>query len=105
MLLLDKILLSPLYATIWVARQVDHAIKQDRDAEPERIKHELSELYMSLDTGRITESEFAAREKELLDQLDQLEPPEADAGTEPANDEVRIRSPKSLATGRSGASQ
>lgn len=97
MLFLDKILLSPIYGTIWVARQVDHAIKQDREAEPERIKRELSELYMSLDTGRITELEFAAREKELLDQLDRLEPPEADTGEEDAEDDVpRWTRPKRL---------
>jgi len=77
MLFFDKILLSPIYGTIWVARQVDNALKQDREAEPDRIKAELSELYMGLDTGRITESEFDAREAELLDQLERLEAQES----------------------------
>lgn len=73
MLLLDKLLLSPIYATIWAARQVDNAIQQERAAEPERITADLSELYMMLETGRLTEAEFNAREKELLDRLDLIQ--------------------------------
>ena len=73
MLILDKLLLSPLYATVWAARQVHHAIQQEQAAEPERITAELSELYMMLETGRLAEAEFNAREKELLDRLDRME--------------------------------
>lgn len=73
MLLLDRILLSPMYGTIWIARQVHHAIEQEQAAEPARITAELSELYMMLETGRISEAEFDAREKVLLDQLDQVQ--------------------------------
>ncbi|MGA2175969.1 MAG: gas vesicle protein GvpG [Verrucomicrobiota bacterium] len=73
MLLLDKLLLSPLYATVWAARQVHYAIQQEQAAEPERITADLSELYMMLETGRLAEAEFIAREKELLDQLDRIE--------------------------------
>jgi hypothetical protein len=80
MLLLDKLLLSPLYATIWAARQVHKAIQQERAAEPERITADLSELYMMLETGRITEAEFDAREKELLDRLDRIQ--EREEGSE-----------------------
>ena len=73
MLLLDKLLLSPLHATLWAARQVHHAIQQEQAAEPERITADLSELYMMLDTGRLTGAEFSAREKVLLDQLDRIQ--------------------------------
>jgi hypothetical protein len=79
MLLLDKLLLSPIYATIWAARQVDNAIRQERAAEPERITADLSELYMMLETGRLTEAEFNAREKELLDRLDLIQEREKDS--------------------------
>lgn len=79
MLLLDKILFSPVGATIWAARQIQHAIQQEEAAEPERITADLSELYMMLDTGRIAEAEFAAREKALLDQLDRIEQRENDS--------------------------
>jgi hypothetical protein len=78
MFLLDKLLLSPLYATVWAARQVHNAIQQERAAEPERITADLSEIYMMLETGRITEAEFNAREKELLDRLDRIEQQEND---------------------------
>jgi hypothetical protein len=73
MLILDNLLFSPLSATIWAARQVHHAIQQEQAAEPERITADLSELYMMLETGRLTEAEFSAREKELLDRLDRIQ--------------------------------
>jgi len=38
------------------------------------------ELYMMLETGRVSEQEFATREKALLDQLEQLH--EQDTGLE-----------------------
>jgi len=76
MLFIDTLLLSPIYGAIWAARQVHHAIEQERAAEPARITAELSELYMMLETRRITEAEFDAREKVLLDQLDRLQEPE-----------------------------
>ncbi len=83
MLIIDKLLLSPIYGTVWVARQVHNAIEQERAAEPARITAELSELYMMLETGRITEAEFDAREKILLDQLDRLQEPEDKDEAEP----------------------
>jgi hypothetical protein len=73
MLLLDNLLFSPIYATVWAARQVHHAIQQEQAAEPERITADLSELYMMLETGRLTEAQFSAREKELLDRLDRIQ--------------------------------
>jgi hypothetical protein len=73
MLLLDNLLFSPIHATLWAARQVHHAIQQEQAAEPERITADLSELYMMLETGRLTEAEFSAREKQLLDRLDRIQ--------------------------------
>ncbi len=83
MLIIDKLLLSPIYGTVWAARQVHHALEQEREAEPARITAELSELYMMLETGRMTEAEFEAREKVLLDRLDRLQEPENDRPEEP----------------------
>jgi hypothetical protein len=77
MLFLDTLLLSPIHGAVWAARQVHNAIQQERAAEPARITAELSELYMMLETGRLTEVEFDAREKELLDQLDRLQEEES----------------------------
>jgi hypothetical protein len=73
MMFFDTLLLSPLYATIWAARQVHNAILQERAAEPEQITAALSELYMRLETRQITEAEFDARQKALLDQLDRIQ--------------------------------
>jgi hypothetical protein len=72
MFIIDKILLSPVYGTVWIARQVDNAVRQDREGEQERITTQLRELYMMLETGGITEQEFDRREKELLDRLDEI---------------------------------
>ena len=72
MLLIDTLLLSPIHGIVWAARQVHNAIEQEQAAEPARLTAELSETYMMLETGRITEAQFAAREKVLLDRLDQL---------------------------------
>ena len=73
MFIIDKILLSPIYGTIWIAKQVDNAVRQDVEGEKERITTQLRELYMMLETGRITEEEFDSREKPLLDRLDEIE--------------------------------
>jgi hypothetical protein len=84
MLIIDNILLSPLYATVWAAKQIHNTMQQERAAEPAQITAELSELYMRLEAGQITEPEFDAREKELLDRLDQLQAEETgpDQGAE-----------------------
>ncbi len=73
MIILDKLLFSPVLAAVWAARQVHHAIRQEQAAEPERFTADLGELYMMLETGRLSEAQFNAREKELLDRLDLVE--------------------------------
>ena len=70
MFLVDDILLSPVYGVAWIARQVLEASRQERAAEEESITAALSELYMMLDTGTISEEEFGTREQELLDRYD-----------------------------------
>jgi len=72
MLLVDDILLFPYRSLMWVFREIDNAVDEDRAAEPEAITAQLGELYMMLETGRITEVEFDAAEKVLLDRLDVL---------------------------------
>jgi hypothetical protein len=66
MLFIDTLLLSPIYGAIWAARQVHHAIEQERAAEPARITAELSELYMMLETRRITEARAAAMRQQRV---------------------------------------
>ncbi len=76
MLLIDDILLFPGSALAWISREVHHAALEERAGEGEAINAELRELYMMLETGKITEAEFVAREKVLLDRLDAMQPPE-----------------------------
>ena len=73
MLIIDDILLSPVRGILWIFRALHNAAREELENESESITNELSELYMMLETGKITESEFDAREKELLDRLDEIQ--------------------------------
>jgi len=70
MFLIDDILLSPAKGLLWVFREIHDAAQQELAGESETITAALSELYMRLETERITEVEFDAQEKVLLDRLD-----------------------------------
>ena len=83
MFLVDDILLCPIHGIHWIARKVNSAAQQELADESESITAELSELYMMLETGQITEAAFDAREKELLDRLDEIQ----EDGTVAANEE------------------
>ncbi len=72
MLLIDDILLFPFRSIFWIFREVHNAAQQELSSEAESITGQLRELYMFLETGRISEEEFQAREKVLLDRLDRL---------------------------------
>jgi hypothetical protein len=82
MFLLDDILLFPARGIQFVARAVHKAAEQESTDEAAAIRAELSELYMMLETGRITEEEFDAREKPLLDRFDAIEAGAGTAGAE-----------------------
>jgi gas vesicle protein GvpG len=73
MLIVDDILLSPFTGILWIFREICKAARQEMENEAEAITSELGYLYMMLETGKITEAEFDAREQALLDRLDQLQ--------------------------------
>jgi hypothetical protein len=73
MLILDDILCFPASSILWIFREIYGAALQEQAMEAETITAELMDLHMMLDTGKITSDLFDAREKELLDRLDQLE--------------------------------
>jgi len=73
MLIIDDILLFPIKSIFWMFREIHNAAQQELASEAEAITAELSELYMMLETGRITEDEFDIREKQLLDHLDEIQ--------------------------------
>jgi hypothetical protein len=95
MFLIDDILLSPAKGLLWVFREIHDAAQQELAGESEAITASLSELYMRLDTGQITEAEFDAQEKVLLDRLDRLQSQEKTAKTpakQPAKPRPKVKS-------------
>jgi len=83
MFLIDDLLLSPFKGIFWVFQEIHDAAQQELEGEKEAITATLSELYMRLETGQITEAEFDAQEKVLLDRLDRLQAEEATTAPEP----------------------
>jgi hypothetical protein len=73
MFLIDDLLMMPARGIMAVFREVHNAAQQDAANEAEAIRNELSELYMRLETQQLSEEDFDAREKVLLDRLDELE--------------------------------
>jgi hypothetical protein len=73
MFLIDNILLAPVHGIFWILREIHHAAQQEFASESESITAELTELYMMLETGKITEGEFDACERLLLDRLDAIQ--------------------------------
>jgi BMFP domain-containing protein YqiC len=70
MFLVDDLLLSPIKGALWVFQEIHDAAQQELAKESEAITAALSELYLKLEAGLITEEEFDAQEKVLLDRLD-----------------------------------
>jgi hypothetical protein len=75
-LLIDDLFALPAKGVLWVIREVHNAASQEQAGEADRIRAALRDLYLELERGAITEETFAERETELLDRLDELEPPE-----------------------------
>ena len=69
MLILDNLLLSPL---MWIFKEINDTVQLEQAGEAESVTRSLSELYMQLETGNITEAEFEATETVLLDRLDAI---------------------------------
>ena len=72
MFLIDDILLSPAKGLFYIFKQI-HKAAEEEFLNEENVSAELSELYMMLETGKITEEEFNNRESELLNRLEQIE--------------------------------
>jgi len=95
MFLIDDILLSPAKGLLWVFQEIHDAAQQELAGESEAITATLSELYMRLETEQITEVEFDAQEKVLLDRLDRLQAEEKAAAApkkKPAKPPPKARS-------------
>jgi hypothetical protein len=75
-ILVDDILLAPFRGLFWIFEEIHRAAQEEMVGDAESITAELSTLYMRLETGKITEQEFAEQEKVLLDRLDKIQGPE-----------------------------
>lgn len=73
MLLVDDILLFPVHSLLWVFREIGKVAQEELAGEAQSVTEQLRLLYMQLETGRITEQQFAAEEKILLDRLEAIE--------------------------------
>jgi hypothetical protein len=73
MLLVDDILLFPVSSIMWMFHKIHAAAQEELANEKDTLTARLSELYMMLETGQLTEAEFNKEEKQLLDRLDKLE--------------------------------
>jgi hypothetical protein len=73
MVLVDDLLTFPIRSLFWIFREIHNAAQEELASESESITAELSNLYMRLETGKISEEEFASEEKTLLDRLDRMQ--------------------------------
>jgi len=72
MFLIDDILMAPARGLLWVFKEIHRVAEEDQANEVESITAKLSDLYMMLETGQMTEADFDAEEKILLDRLDAI---------------------------------
>ena len=73
MFLADDVLLFPFRSLLSVFREIYKAAIEEIKAEADSIRTELSQLYLALESGALTEDAFDSRERELLDRLDAIE--------------------------------
>ena len=73
MVLVDDLLTFPIRSMFWIFREIHNAAQEELGNESESITAELSDLYMRLETGKISEGEFAGEEKTLLERLDRMQ--------------------------------
>jgi hypothetical protein len=73
MVLVDDLLMFPVRGVLWVFREIHRAAQEEMATEADSITAELRTLYMRLETGKMSEAEFATEEKILLDRLDKIQ--------------------------------
>ncbi|HEY1220708.1 MAG: gas vesicle protein GvpG [Bryobacteraceae bacterium] len=73
MLLVDDVLCFPFTSILWLFKEIGKVAQEEMDGEAQSVTEQLRLLYMQLETGAITEAEFDAEEKLLLDRLDAID--------------------------------
>jgi hypothetical protein len=92
MLLIDNILFSPVKGIQWIFNEVHKLAEEELSGESDRIRESLVELYMQLETDKITEEEFDLQESRLLDRLDALDEDDVMIGDEDEDEDDIIGS-------------
>ena len=87
MLLIDDLLLAPFRGVLWVVEKIHEAAQEELAGEADAITEQLRQLYMMLETARITEAAFDAQERKLLDRLDAILERESNSEEEEQEDE------------------
>ena len=75
MFVVDDLLMAPAHGLLWIFQEIHLAAQEEMVSDAESITAELSALYIRLETGKLTEEEFAAEEKVLLERLDKIHRP------------------------------
>lgn len=87
MFLLDDLLLAPARGLMSVFRNIYNAAQEEIAHEAESIRNQLSEMYVLLETGQVTEEEFDLQERELLKRLERIEARDESIGDEESEGE------------------
>ena len=90
MFIVDDILTAPFKGIYWIFKEIHNAALEDQAGEADRITAQLSELYMMLETGKMTEAEFDAAEKALLDRLDAINEREGSGEEDDSEEEMVV---------------
>lgn len=83
MLIIDDALGLPVRGLFFIFREIHNAALRERENEAAAIRAALSQLYLMLQTNQVTEGEFDAQERDLLDRLERIEAGNAVEGSEP----------------------
>lgn len=86
MFLLDDLLLAPARGLMSVFRSLHDAALEELAHEAENIRIQLSEMYVLLETGQMSEEEFDRNEQELLARLERIDDRDESGATEEDED-------------------
>jgi hypothetical protein len=87
MLIVDDVLFFPARSLFFIFQELHKAALEELNREAEELRADLSQLYLQLEAGTLTEAEFDEREADLLDRLDELEAYADDESAESAADD------------------
>lgn len=87
MFLADDVILFPFRSILKVFHEIYKAAIEDIRSEADSIRLELSQLYLALESGAVSEDLFDDRERVLLDRLDAIEEQRGMLGQDDEDDE------------------